>query len=242
MIITIAARKGGVAKTTTCVHLSVGLAELGHRVLLVDCDQQNHCAIMLGADPPTGLGAVILGNHTAADSICAVQEGLDLIAGVDLAGIDRYVITLPAGQERVIARGLENIAGDYDHIVCDTPPGFNVLGVAAVAFADKVICPVSMEVLAVYGLIDIEAEFAELRKLGVEADLGWVLPTFYDRRVAKSAGILRQLEGQYGDRMLSPIRYSTRFSELAAWRQTIYAFDPKGRGSEDYHRLAAEVS
>ena len=240
MTITIAARKGGVAKTTTAVHLSVGLAELGRRVLLVDCDQQNHCAVMLGATPTTGLGAVILGSRTARESICAVQEGLDLLSGVDLAGVDRYLVSLPAGQAGAITRALNGV--DYDYIICDTPPGFNVMGVAAVSFADKVLVPVSMEVLAVMGLIDIGSEFRDLKELGVEAELSWVLPTFYDKRVAKSAGILKQLRDQYGEKVLHPIRYSTRFSELAAWGQTVYEFDPRGRGSEDYRRLAGEVA
>src|SRR6478735_9095550 len=47
----IANQKGGVAKTTTVASLGAALAELGHRVLLVDLDPQACLTFSLGIDP-----------------------------------------------------------------------------------------------------------------------------------------------------------------------------------------------
>lgn len=43
--------KGGSAKSTTAINLAHFLAISGNRVLLVDADQNSHCAFMLGLDP-----------------------------------------------------------------------------------------------------------------------------------------------------------------------------------------------
>jgi chromosome partitioning protein len=43
-IIAVVNQKGGVAKTTTTIHLGVALAEMGKKILLVDLDSQGHLA------------------------------------------------------------------------------------------------------------------------------------------------------------------------------------------------------
>src|SRR5436309_1962517 len=43
-VIAVANQKGGVAKTTTTIHLGVAIADLGYTVLLVDLDPQGHLA------------------------------------------------------------------------------------------------------------------------------------------------------------------------------------------------------
>jgi chromosome partitioning protein len=47
-VLTVANRKGGVAKTTASVNLAHGLALEGKTVMLVDTDPQGHVAPALG--------------------------------------------------------------------------------------------------------------------------------------------------------------------------------------------------
>ena len=51
--LTVAMQKGGVGKTATATNLVFGLAQQGHRTLLIDLDHQGSASIALGVDKDT---------------------------------------------------------------------------------------------------------------------------------------------------------------------------------------------
>ena len=81
-----------------------------------------------------------------------------------------------------------------------------------------------------------------IQKYNKELSLSYILPTFFDKRVRKSNGILSKLEDLYGDNICSPIRYNVRLSEAPANGQTIYEFAPGCNGAQDYRDLVRKVT
>ena len=236
--------KGGVAKTTTAVNLAYGLARTG-RVLLVDADTQGHCARLLGVKSEKGLAESIEGT-SAADVLTQVRPNLWLLAGGQALGKSKNLIAREDfGRETVLTKALAPLENRFEYCVVDTSPGWDVITVNVLFFVNEVLCPVSLEALAVDGLgtfLQSVQPIIELRrKAGESMEITYILPTFYDRRVKKSDELMAQLEKHFGDRVCEPIRYSARLSEAPAWGKVIFEYAPKDQGAQDYAKLLGRI-
>ena len=235
--IAIALSKGGVAKTTTAVHLAHCLATEGHKVLLIDTDTQGQCSRLLGVDPAEGLAEIL--DTGKADPVEA-RENLWFLAGSQrLAEAKRLIARREIRGEAALSEALEHLDG-YDFAILDTAPGWDSLTVNVLFYADEILCPVSMEVLAVDGLAAFIKNVEQIRKYR-DVEIRYVLPTFLDRRVKKSQQILEQLQGHFGSRTCSPIRYSVNLSRAPAYGKTAFEYAPEDRGSLDYAKLTGRI-
>jgi succinoglycan biosynthesis transport protein ExoP len=111
-------------KTTTSVNCAVVLAQKGIRVLLIDADlRRPSIHKILGMGPRSGLSNVLTGSATLEETITPspVLPNLSILA----AG------TPPPNPAELLAstnmrQMLEQLRGQYDHIVVDTPPALSV--------------------------------------------------------------------------------------------------------------------
>ncbi len=103
-ILAVANQKGGVAKTTTVASLGAALAELGHRVLLVDLDPQACLTFSLGIDPEDldlSVHHVLTQGKQAADVLIATEDGVDLLpATIELARAEADLLTRTGREHR----------------------------------------------------------------------------------------------------------------------------------------------
>lgn len=111
MHLTVANLKGGTGKTTTAVHLALGLSRLG-RTLLVDADRQ-----------------------------------ASAFAWSELA--EDFPLTVVPWAARDLARRVEQVAGDYTHVVIDTPPQYEDLVRQALLVSDLLVLPLGPSALEV---------------------------------------------------------------------------------------------
>jgi chromosome partitioning protein len=238
----VALTKGGTGKSTTAVNLGAGLARAGNRVLLVDTDTQGQDALMLGVRPKAGLALFVDGEATAKQAIVEARTNLFLLAGDHtLANLKRTVALREFGGEKVLSEALKPLEKDYDYIVIDTAPGWDPLTVNVLFYAAEILAPVSLEVLSLQGLVEFEERIKAIQVYNKSLVLRYVLPTFLDGRVRKSAEIFAQLRAHYPLQICEPIRYNVRVAEAPGFGQSISEFAPRSTGANDYQKLVERI-
>ncbi|MEJ2736927.1 MAG: ParA family protein [Anaerolineae bacterium] len=229
-------------KTTTAINLAAGLARAERRVLLVDMDTQGQVAKALGLRPAAGLAEMVTEERQPEEAVVEARENIWLLAGGRaLAGLKRVIARKDFGGEQTLAEALVPLEGRYDMVLVDTAPAWDTLTVNALFYASEVLIPVSLEVMALQGLIEFVRSLAPIQKYHAELQLRYVLPTFMDRRVKKSEEILAQLHSYYAELACEPIRYNVRLSEAPGYGQTIFEYAPRSSGAQDYQTLTERI-
>ena len=134
-MIAVASGKGGVGKTFVSSTLAHALSKEGKRVLLFDGDLGlANVDVQLGLMPEHDLGSVIAGYAKLEEAICRYgAEGeplltppppgsFDILAGKSGSGA---LISLSAGQLRMISKALHALARAYDIVIIDLPAGID---------------------------------------------------------------------------------------------------------------------
>ena len=130
--------------------------------------------------------------------------------------------------------------GEYNFVICDTPPALNELTAKAVRAADAVIAPVEMGIFALRGAGHLQNFVQEIRKK--DPPTVWGLATLYDPRTRFAKNFLAELAQFFGHHLLSSLIYSTvKIREAASAGKPMMSQGGSAHGYKDYSALAEEV-
>jgi len=129
-VIQITSPHPGDGKTTLSTNLAVSMAQVGRRVLLVDCDfRRPQVHKVFNISGKVGLANVLTGEAQLADVIQAIDvNNLWILPAGTHPGNPSELLTLPVFEQFV-----RQIRDQYDFVIIDTPPLLAVSDPAVVA-------------------------------------------------------------------------------------------------------------
>lgn len=245
-IVCVANQKGGVGKTTTAVNLTASLAELGHKVLLVDIDPQGNATMGCGVN-----------KHELQNSTCDVLLGeakLEVVvtrsptanfdvlpANSDLTAAEVGLMNAPL-KERRLSLAIEGADELYQYIIIDCPPSLNMLTLNALVAAHSVLIPIQCEYYALEGLSSLINTIRQIQasrnsRLKIEG----ILRTMHDPRNRLTNEVSAQLIHYFKDKVFATIiPRNVRLAEAPSHGLPILLYDRSSRGAVSYLAFANE--
>jgi chromosome partitioning protein len=241
----VANQKGGVAKTTTVHTLGAALAELGHRVLVVDLDPQACLTWSLGtasADVETSLHDVMLRAEPLASVVCKAGDLHLVPSTIDLAGAEIHLLS-KTGREYQLRRALEPVADDYDVVLIDCPPSLGLLTINGLTAADDVLIPLQCETLGHRGVTQLLETIDDVRNYTNESlAVSGVIATMFDARTRLAHDVLASI-AELGLRLLEPpIPKSVKVAEAPGASRSVLEHAPRSSAAAAYRELAANLA
>lgn len=247
-VIAVANQKGGVAKTTTVIHVGAAIAERGHRVLLIDLDPQGHLAEGFGLVSDqlhSELSDVLQGSRRIREIIIPnIRPNLDLApSNIRLSDMELTLVNMRF-REYKLKRAIESIVQRYDYILLDCPPSLGLLTVNALIAADLVLVPMASEYYSMLG-VNLLMNTIETIRQEANPSLGvlGIIHTHHKRTV-HAREVVALTRSELGDQVHifeTPINDSTRFAEAAGQGKTVFETAPEIEGAAAYRTIAEEI-
>jgi chromosome partitioning protein len=247
-IIAVVNQKGGVAKTTTTIHLGVALAQLGKKILLVDLDSQGHLAEGFGIVSDKieqEMSDVFEGSKSIKDIIMPnIRPNLDLApSNVRLADMELTLVNMRF-RESKLKRALEPVSSGYDYILLDCPPNLGLFTVNALLAATKVLIPMATHF---WSMLGVSRLLTSIQAVKQEANptlaLLGIIPTRFTRTV-HAREVIDKTKAEVGREchiFEHPINESVRFAEATGQGTTVFDIAPDIEGARAYRAIAEEI-
>ena len=245
-IIAVANQKGGVGKTTTSVNLSAAFAEMGKKVLLIDCDPQGNATSGLGIEKDgleLSIYDALINDTPMEEIIIQTQFGLGVVPSVmDLAGAEVELVNLEDKQYR-LKKTVELVKEKYDYILIDCPPSLGHVTLNALTAADSVLLPLQCEFYALEGLSQLLSTVQLVQEqLNEKLRIEGLVLTMYDSRTNLAEQVVEEVKTHFPDMVYATkIPRNVRLSEAPSFGKPIFAYASSSKGAQAYMSLAEEV-
>jgi chromosome partitioning protein len=233
--------KGGVGKTSAAVSLAYLAARDVRRTLVWDLDPQGAATFLLRVRPHVKGGgkALIRGTRPLDHAIRATDfDGLDVLpADFTYRSMDLALDNAKKPTQR-IAKLLAPLAGFYDTVFLDCPPGLSLVSENALRAADLLLVPLIPTTLSLH-TFDQLTEFLAGMKGGGPRVLAFF--SMVDRRKRLHREIVERLPTERSDIAAAAIPALSVVEQMTVHRAPLPSFAPRSPAAQRYEQLWTEL-
>lgn len=248
MIVSVAAQKGGVGKTSLVVHLSGAFAEDGGKVLLCDLDQQHSLSTTFIDDVfslDKTLKELLLDPDVLASQVLQRTnfESIDILPSNLGLGSIEYELHVDPDSQYLLADKLEEIKDDYTLVLIDCPPSLGIFTRLALVASDYVLIPLECSSYAVKSTMFLLEQINKVKKRAnpqLEI-LGFVINKL-DARRRLEQDYRELIREQFGDRVFeTELKNSVRYAEAVTLKIPVNFYQSKSEQAQAYRELLKEI-
>jgi len=204
-VISLASLKGGVGKTSVSLNLAAAFSKLGYKTLLIDLDPTAHSTRFFIKEENTTspFAKVLLTNQDILENKERIESLVELAIEQDVSLLRKVrdgLWLIPSsndlrhfywGRSARIFRNyfpalVSELYSDYDYVIIDTPPDFNILTRNAIGISNLVVVPVDASLMSIHCLEDLIDQAGHIEKPT------WSIVKTMVNRQAKKIGKLSQ--------------------------------------------------
>ena len=245
LIFSILNNKGGTGKTTTVLNLGIALSKKKKKVLLVDLDSQCNLTSALGFWGVENTICDLFIDKCSTEQAVKHHKMIDLMPASDRLLETEFLMGSEPGREYMLKEQLDRVSKNYDYILIDCPPSLSTLSINSLVAADYFIVPMQAENFAFIGLDRIMTVSEKVQKrMNPTLQLAGILFVKLVPRTKFSQAVITNLTNNeiFRNKLFNTyIRQDIALMESGAFKQSIYEYAPRSRGSEDYSDLANEL-
>lgn len=171
-VIAVSGGKGGVGKSNISVNLSIALAELRRRVVLLDADLGlANIDVLLGLKATHTLADVLAGTHSLRDVLVNGPQGLKIVPAS--SGV-QHMAALSPSEHAGLINAFNELSDQVDVLVIDTAAGISDTVVSFVRAANEVlivVCDEPSSITDAYALIKLLNKEYDMQRFRVVANM-----------------------------------------------------------------------
>ncbi len=236
MIFGVVSQKGGVGKTTLVQNLGAELSGLGKRVLLVDFDPLGNLSVGWGVDPDQLEKTVLQGlNHPkkAKDAVIKLRPKIDLLPAND---------SLVGDSVKKLKRMIGGVSADYDMVIIDSPPSFNMLTQSVIDAADHLLVPLQVHPFA-YRASDRMVRLMNGKGRRKQTKPIGIVLTMVDQRNSLTKAIEHSARERFGKDVLKvKIPRNVQIAEAPLNGLPVGEYERMSKGAKAFRALAKEIN